>query len=91
MQFHHLTLNVTGVISVIAASKGVAIMDKDIEFFTAEELAELLKVSPRTIQRLVNRKELPAIRVGRQLRFRREWVDEWLDRNTTDDSGANSA
>lgn len=52
------------------------------DFITVEELAEMLKVSPRTIQRIIERKELPAIRVGRQLRFRREWVGEWLKKNT---------
>ena len=52
------------------------------EFVTVEELANVLKVTPRTIQRIVNRKELPAIRVGRQWRFRREWVAEWLEKNT---------
>ncbi|NQU42392.1 helix-turn-helix domain-containing protein [bacterium] len=52
------------------------------DFLTVEEMAEMLKVNPRTIQRLVNRKELPAVRVGKQWRFRREWVEEWLDKQT---------
>jgi len=49
------------------------------EFLTVEELAELLKVSPRTIRRIIKRKEMPVIRIGRQLRFRRQDVDNWLD------------
>jgi len=57
-------------------------MEKQDEFVTVEELADLLKVNPRTIQRIVRRKEIPAIRVGRQWRFRREWVGEWLEKNT---------
>lgn len=60
------------------------------EFITVEELANVLKVNVRTIQRFVNRKELPAIRVGRQWRFRREWVTDWLNKNTVnlgEDSG----
>jgi excisionase family DNA binding protein len=52
------------------------------EFFTVEELADLLKVHPRTIQRIIQRKEMPAVRVGRQWRFRREWVAEWIEKNT---------
>ena len=52
------------------------------QFVTVDELAEQLKVSQRTIQRIVERKEIPAIRIGRQWRFRREWVEEWLQRNT---------
>ncbi|HPB31706.1 MAG TPA: helix-turn-helix domain-containing protein [Candidatus Sumerlaeota bacterium] len=56
--------------------------DKE-EYMTVEELATALKVSPRTIQRVVDRKELSAIRVGRQWRFKREWVEEWLKSNTS--------
>jgi len=52
------------------------------EFLTVEELADLLKVHPRTIQRIIQRKEMPAVRVGRQWRFRREWVAEWIEKNT---------
>ena len=57
-------------------------MDIQDEYITVEELAKTLKVNVRTIQRLVVRKELPAIRVGRLWRFRREWVVEWLKKNT---------
>jgi excisionase family DNA binding protein len=57
-------------------------MKNSSEFVTVDELAEALKVSPRTIQRIVFRKDLPAIRVGRQWRFRREWIEEWLNSNT---------
>ena len=61
------------------------------EFVTVEELAEALKVHVRTIQRLVERKELPAIKIGRQWRFRREWVSEWLERSTINAEKAESA
>ena len=57
-------------------------MKQDDHYVTVEELAETLKVNVRTIQRIVHRKELPAIRVGRQWRFRREWVSDWLEKNT---------
>lgn len=66
-------------------------MEPEDQFLTVEELAALLKVSPRTIQRLVTRKELSAIRIGRQLRFRREWVDDWLRRNTSEGTEDSSA
>ena len=52
------------------------------DFITAEELAQTLKVHPRTILRLVERNELSAVRVGHQWRFRREWVNQWLEQNT---------
>lgn len=37
-----------------------------------EEAAELLKVSTRTIYRMINDSELPAVRVGNKWRIRRE-------------------
>ena len=52
------------------------------DLITVEELAQRLKVHPRTIQRVIQRKELPAIRIGRQWRFRKEWVESWLDQST---------
>ena len=67
-------------------------MDKNSEILTIEELADLLKVSTRTIRRIVKRRELPYIRIGRQLRFRRESIDAWLDSSTIARSeGENSA
>jgi excisionase family DNA binding protein len=56
--------------------------ERKIEYITVEELAKNLKVSARTIQRIIHRKQIPAIRIGRQWRFRKEWVDEWLEHNT---------
>lgn len=49
-------------------------------FLTTEEVLGYLKVTPRTIYRLIRAGELPAIRIGRQWRFRRTDLDEWLDR-----------
>ncbi len=57
-------------------------LNKNEEFVTIEELAERLKISVRTVQRIVERKEISAIRIGRQWRFRKEWVDEWLETKT---------
>ena len=51
---------------------------------TAEEVAEKFRVSTRTVLRLIDAGQIRAIRVGRQWRFKKEWVDEWVERNTTD-------
>jgi excisionase family DNA binding protein len=40
-------------------------------------------VNPRTIYRLIKNGELPAIRIGRQWRFRRADLEEWIDRQRT--------
>ena len=49
-------------------------------FLTTEEVLGYLKVNPRTIYRLIRSGELPAIRIGRQWRFRRSDLNEWIDR-----------
>jgi excisionase family DNA binding protein len=49
-------------------------------FLTTEEVLTYLKVTPRTIYRLIRTGELPAVRVGRQWRFRQHDLDAWIDR-----------
>lgn len=49
-------------------------------FLTTEEVLAYLKVNPRTIYRLIRTGELPAVRIGRQWRFRQSDLDEWLER-----------
>jgi excisionase family DNA binding protein len=47
-------------------------------FLTTEEVLALLKVTPRTVYRLIRDGDLPAVRVGRQWRFRQSDLDSWL-------------
>jgi excisionase family DNA binding protein len=49
-------------------------------FLTTEEVLAYLKITPRTIYRLIRSGELPAVRIGRQWRFRRADLDRWLER-----------
>jgi excisionase family DNA binding protein len=51
-------------------------------FMTTEEVLSWLKVTPRTIYRLIRTGELPAVRVGRQWRFRRADLETWLAART---------
>lgn len=48
------------------------------EVMTVEELAEYLKLNPQTIYRKFRRGELPGIRIGRSIRFKRDVIDVWL-------------
>ena len=50
---------------------------------TVEEIARQFNVSPRTVIRLIKAREIRALRVGRQWRFKKEWIEEWIARNTT--------
>ena len=52
-------------------------------FLTTAEVLSCLKVDPRTIYRLIKTGELPAVRIGRQWRFRRDDLNEWIDRQRT--------
>jgi len=49
-------------------------------FLTTEEVLGYLKITPRTIYRLIRSGELPAVRIGRQWRFRPSDLDRWLER-----------
>ena len=54
---------------------------RDMEaFLTTEEVLSYLKITPRTIYRLIRSGELPAVRIGRQWRFRRTDLDRWVER-----------
>jgi len=48
------------------------------EFLTKKELAELLKVTIRTIDRLCVYEDLPFIKFGRNVRFEKDKVLEWI-------------
>jgi len=50
---------------------------------TTQEVAELLGVSTRTVQRYVHAHELAAIRVGRERRFRASDVISFLEGRPT--------
>lgn len=48
------------------------------EFYTIKELAELLGVSVRTLERVLKRGELPYYVIGRSKRFRHADVEAYL-------------
>jgi excisionase family DNA binding protein len=55
------------------------------ELLTEAELADLLKVSVRTVRAWrVEGTGPPALRLGRGVRYRRREVDAWLDRQAED-------
>ncbi len=49
------------------------------QFYTVKTLAERLAVTPMTIYRLVDQGKLPAVKIGRALRFDPEAVATFLD------------
>jgi excisionase family DNA binding protein len=45
---------------------------------TLQELARYLRVHEMTVYRMIQRGDLPALRVGRAWRFRKDQIDRWL-------------
>jgi excisionase family DNA binding protein len=51
----------------------------DEAFLTTDEVLEYLQVNFRTVYRLIKAGKIPAVRVGRQWRFRKTDIDAWLE------------
>ena len=47
----------------------------------SHQAAAMLKVHPRTLQRLVHRGEITAVHVGKLWRFRASALTAWIDRD----------
>ena len=46
----------------------------------SNEAADLLKIHPKTLQRMARRGEVAGIRIGKLWRFRASELNEWLQR-----------
>jgi len=52
---------------------------KNDEILTLKEASELLKVSRSTLYNLVQRKKIPALKIGRSWRFVKAYLIRWLE------------
>jgi excisionase family DNA binding protein len=53
------------------------------QYLTAEQVGELLQVSPRTVQRwALEDISMPVLRLGRTVRFPRIELERWIERST---------
>jgi excisionase family DNA binding protein len=50
---------------------------------TVQEVARYLRVHTMTVYRMVQRGDLPGVRVGRGWRFKRDQIDRWLAEHET--------
>jgi excisionase family DNA binding protein len=57
-------------------------MADDQEIMTSVEVAKYLRIHPSTIYRLLRRKQIPAFRIGRDHRFLRSEIDQWMKEQT---------
>lgn len=51
------------------------------ELLTAEQIAEILKVRKNRVYELARSAGLPSVKIGRYLRFPRQGLAEWLEKN----------
>ena len=54
-------------------------METDI--MTIKEVANYLKMTEKTIYRLAKERKIPSFKVGGNWRFKKEAIDEWIERN----------
>ncbi len=51
----------------------------DTELMTLEQVAKYLKLKPQTIYRWAQEGRIPAAKLGKEWRFRRSVLDQWID------------
>jgi excisionase family DNA binding protein len=60
----------------------------DHEIMTLEEVARYLRLQPQTIYKWAQEKRIPAVKLGKEWRFRRSILNRWLDEQMlSDESG----
>lgn len=52
----------------------------DVDVLTLDQVADELQVDRRTVRKAVMKGELRSTHVGRLLRFKRVWINEYLER-----------
>jgi len=51
----------------------------DGEILTIEEVASYLRLKPQTVYRWAQGSRIPAVKLGKEWRFRRSIIDRWLE------------
>lgn len=49
------------------------------EILTLEEVAKYLKLQPQTVYKWAQEGQIPGAKLGKEWRFRRRLLDEWVD------------
>ena len=52
-------------------------------FYTTEEVAELLKISTKTVREMIKSKRLEAVRVGKEYRITEDQIRKYIKENKT--------
>jgi excisionase family DNA binding protein len=54
----------------------------DIGIMTVHDVAEYLRLSEAKVYKMANEGHVPALRMGKSWRFKKELIDEWIRRET---------
>jgi excisionase family DNA binding protein len=57
-------------------------VDLNVCIMTVHDIAEYLRLSEAKVYRMANKGCIPALRIGKTWRFKRELIDEWIRRET---------
>ncbi len=58
-------------------------MDKIIETYTIDEVAEALKLHPYTVRRLCREGKMPCFKIGGQWRFDKKKFEAWCENKSS--------
>ncbi|MBL7201984.1 MAG: helix-turn-helix domain-containing protein [Anaerolineae bacterium] len=56
--------------------------EKGALMMTIDQVAKYLNLHPLTVRRLARDGKIPAFKVGRQWRVKRELLDQWIEENS---------
>jgi len=65
------------------AIPGGASMTPTPVFYTTEEVANLLKISAKTVREMIKSKRLEAVRVGKEYRITEDQIRKYIKENKT--------
>lgn len=54
------------------------------KIMTLEEVAEYLRLTPQTIYTWAQEKKIPAVKLGKEWRFKRSLIDKWFNEHLDD-------
>jgi excisionase family DNA binding protein len=57
-------------------------VDPDVDILNVHDLAEYLRLSEAKIYKLANEGQIPALRMGKVWRFKKDIIDEWIRQMT---------
>jgi len=52
-------------------------------FYTTDEVADLLKISAKTVREMIKDKRLQAVRVGKEYRITEDQIRQYVEENKT--------